>query len=169
MFKKRKAVIAIIALVLAIGVLTAEAGVSFIGSVKVGGGSVIAEGKAAGCGNGNCEKVTMHVTGSNLTAWCQNNGKKVVPGQSTVNVDTNTVSTFEVDENGTFLFNIREEILPTSTEGVCPNGNWSVIDLSGPITVTMSLYETGVAVPSDVQVYACEAVFGIATDCVRTQ
>lgn len=169
MFKHKKIIVAIIALILVVGVLGAEAGLSFIGSANVGGGSVIASGKAAGCGNGECDRVEMHVTGYNLTAWCQNNGGKIAPGQETVNVDSNFTSIFTVDENGSFNFNIREEILPTAEQADCPNGNWTVVDLTGPISVTLSLFQTGVAAPVDVQSFACEAVFGIATECVRVQ
>lgn len=169
MFMKKKVFATIIALVLVVGVLSAEAGVGFIGGVSVGGGSVVASGKGAGCGHGNCEKVTMHIEGTDLTAWCQNNGGNFAPGQNTITVDINTTTTFPVDANGQFLFTVSEEILPTKQEAGCPNGNWRVVDLTGPITVTMSLYETGVSTPADVQVFDCLAVFGAATQCVRVQ
>lgn len=168
-YKKRRAIIAIIALVLVFGVLTAEAGVSFIGSVKVGGGSVESEGKAAGCGNGNCDYVEMITQGNNLQAWCQNPGLKVVPGQSPVSIYVYSASTFEVDANGTFNFNIHQEILPDPNQANCPNGKWQVIDLTGQLTVTLNLYETGVASPADVQVFTCDAVFDTVANCVRIQ
>lgn len=170
MLKHKKIIVAIIALVLVVGVLGAEAGLSFIGSANVGGGSVIASGKAAGCGNGNCDRVEMLIEGHDLTALCENKGGNTAPGQSTFDLETSVTAVFPVDENGSFNFLLSEEILPTPELADCPNGrNWTVIDVSGPITVTLSLFEVGVAEPADTQVFDCVAVFGIATECVRVQ
>jgi hypothetical protein len=169
MFKHKKLIVAIIALTLVIGVLVAEAGVSFIGSASVGGGSVVASGKAAGCGNENCDRVEMDIVGYGLTAWCQNNGGKIAPGRNTVSVDVSASATFFADANGQFPFNLRQEILPTAEEANCPNGNWDVIDLTGPLSVTLNLFETDVVPPADTQVFSCQAVLGAVTACFRTQ
>ncbi|MCI0713703.1 MAG: hypothetical protein L0154_26330 [Chloroflexi bacterium] len=167
MFLKKKVIATIIALVLVVGVLSAEAGVNFGGTTGLGGGSVISSGKVGGCGNQGCASVSMHVTGSNLTAWCQNNGGKIAPGQNTLTVDSNFSTSLTIDSNGNYDFYMEEEILPTVLEAGCPNGNWTVVDLTGPITVTLSAFATGETQPAATLTFACEAVFGVATQCTE--
>lgn len=169
MFKHKRMIVAIIALVLVVGVLGAEAGVTFGGGAGVGGGSVIGYGKVAGCGNQGCDRVEMHVVGYNMTAWCQNKGGNVAPGQETLTVDSNFSADLSVVNNGSQDFFIQREILPTAQQADCPNGNWSVIDLTGPMTVTLSAYAIDQVEPAAVLVFDCEAVFGVATDCVEVQ
>lgn len=174
MFLKRAKIFAILLAILVIGVLTVDAGVSFIGSVHVGGGSITAEGVVGDCGDGGCGTVTMNVVGTDLTAWCQNKGGNIAPGQGPVMADTNftsvlTVDQSQVDADGNFPFYFHEELVPTSTEGLCPSRNWTVVELTGPLTVTLSVYESGASSPSDSQVFACDAVRGEVVACARVQ
>ncbi len=175
MFLKRAKIFTIAIAILVIGVLTVDAGVSFIGSVHVGGGSIVSEGTVGGCSDGSCGTVTMTVVGNDLTAWCQNKGGRIAPGQGPNTVDTNFTSVLAVDQSqvdaeGNFSFYFHEELVPTNTEGLCPNDrNWTVVDLTGPLTVTLSVYESGAATPSDSQVFACDAVQGEVVSCTRVQ
>ena len=72
----------VVALVLILGVLSSEAGLSFIGSVRVGSGSVTASGQIGGFDNTQNTQVSMNVTGNNLSAQCVNKGGKAARGQN---------------------------------------------------------------------------------------
>lgn len=169
-FKRAKFFI-ILTLVLVIGVLTVDAGVSFIGSVHVGGGSVTAEG-LVDCSDGTCESVKMSVVGNNMLAWCQDRGGRVVPALGPRRVDANIVlvqNVGQLDADGNFPFYFHTELVPTSTEGVCPNPNWTVVDLTGRVDVTLEVFEAGVGGPADSQSFVCAAVRGEVRHCVRTR
>ena len=172
MLQKKQALISLILFVFVTGLLSAEAGVSFVSNSNVYAGSVKAEGSVSGCTNGACDRVVMNVTGTALTGFCRNEGGLIVPGAKRVTVDTNTTAQFIFEgtsDSETREFFISTEILPTREAAGCPSSNWTVVDLTGPITVALSVYEKGNPLPSDNQVFACQAVLGSATDCIRVE
>lgn len=112
----------------------------------------------------------MNVTGTDLIGYCQNAGGNIAPGIKPVTVDTDTTVRFPLtDPDDTYEFFMSTEILPTQESIGCPNADWHVVDLTGPITVTLSVYGYDDSQPWDSQTFACQAVFGIATDCVRIE
>lgn len=142
-YNRLKVLVALLAIVL-LGVMQVEAGLSFIGSVQVAGGSVIASGSVAGFGNTNDGVVTVNlsVTGTNLQATCFNKGGHAAPGQNLVTVNVGTSQTGKVDSNGRYNFTdgnaLHVEILPTTEEAGCPNGNWYVKYLTGTLSVVVT-------------------------------
>lgn len=116
-------------------ILTASAGLSFIGGANITNGSIKGEVTIAGLGN-TATSVTMTVTGSGLTAWCQNNGGKQAPGQNPVTVNSTVAQSVFNTSNGNDTVNFHVEIKPTPEVAGCPNGNWSVVDLTGTVNIT---------------------------------
>src|SRR5688500_14120948 len=107
-------------LLLITGILSAYAGLSFIGSASVSYGSVHGQVKAAGFGN-SLVNGQMSVTGSNLTAWCTNNGGNQAPGQNPVSVGLSQQATSITNNNGNVTFDFGVSILPTVEVAGCPN------------------------------------------------
>ncbi len=165
----RRKLFLIIALIIVLGgVLTAEAGLSIIGGVNAGNGSITASGKIAGYGGDQNVTIRMQVDGVNVNTYCQNPGGKVVPGQP-VDIYIDETHALSPDSNGSYLFNFHEEYLPTVEEAGCPNGNWSVLGLDGTLLVTFGAYEDGSATPSDELVYACEVNTNTIVECTQVQ
>lgn len=153
--KKWKYIVTLLA-VLLLGVMTVEAGLSFIGSVQVAGGSVHATGSIAGFGNGDVN-VTLNVKGSGLEATCYNKGGKDAPGQNPVNIDQSTtigLDKKDADSNGRYNFNLDTDLVPTA-EQACPNGNWKLLNLKGHLVVTITAaYTDGSGAVS--QIFDCD-------------
>lgn len=141
---KRLTLVAV-ALVLVLGVLSSEAGLSFIGSVRIGGGSVTASGQIDGFDQAENVNVSMSVTGNNLSAQCVNKGGKSAPGRNPVSVNTSTSQVVTPEYDGEF--NLHVYIAPSGKDAGCPNDNWTVTDLYGTIQVVVTA--TSVLDPAD--------------------
>jgi hypothetical protein len=135
----RKGYTAIIAvLVLVFSVVPTFAGLHFVGGAGVGTGSLVAYASIAGFGNDtDSVTVTLNVSGSGLTAWCQNKGGNPAPGQNTVSVNVGASQTVTATKAGKTTVNFHVDLLPgiTSKQAGCPNKNWKVIDLTGNLRV----------------------------------
>jgi hypothetical protein len=135
----RKGLPVLIALVvLVLAVVPVYAGLHFVGGGSIGGGSLIASVTIAGFGNStDSVEVTLDVSGDNLTAWCQNRGGKVAPGQNPVSVAISATQTVGANKNGSSTADFHVDLVAdvTASEGGCPNENWSVVDLTGYLRV----------------------------------
>lgn len=133
MVNRRIAAIVILVL-FSFALLTANAGLTFVGGASVSSGSVKGEVKIAGFGN-EATTVSMTVTGYGLTAWCQNNGGNQAPGQNPVTVNSTVSQTVFNSGNGSDVVNFHVDIRPTAEVAGCPNKNWSVVDLLGTVYI----------------------------------
>ena len=148
------------------GVIVAEGGLSFIGGVNAGNGSITLDGKIGGYGNDQDVYIQMDINGQDSATFCQNPGGNVAPGQP---VDVFVVDTFTVspDSNGNYEFNFRESYMPSKAEADCPNGKWEVFGVEGTLDVTVGVYEAGATEPADEQVFRCEVNLNTLVDCPR--
>ncbi len=145
--------------ILVLSVITANAGLSFIGSGSVFLGSVVGVVRIAGFGNDtDFVTVNMNVQGSGLTAFCRNKGGNEAPGQNPVSVNANTTSAPVAPvRNGTATVEMRVNVLPTPEQAGCPNKNWTVVDLIGTLYVTFSAVDTSTPNPTTItQTLRCE-------------
>ncbi len=150
MFKKIS--LHVLVIVLLVGVMTANAGLSFIGGASVRFGSVVGTVTIAGFGN-DTESVTvnMNVQGSGLTAYCRNKGGNEAPGQNPISVNAYTTSApIAPVKNGKATVDMRVEVLPTAEQAGCPNKNWSVVDLTGTLYVTFTAVDNSVNPPATI-------------------
>ncbi len=135
----RKGYVVLIALaVLVLTVVPAYAGLVFAGGAGVGTGSLIANVRVAGFGNDtDFVTISLNVAGSNLTAWCQNKGSNLAPGQNTVSIDVNASQTVYAQKNGSSEANFHVSLVSgiSATQAGCPNKNWNVVDLTGYLRV----------------------------------
>jgi hypothetical protein len=119
-------------------VFMANAGLHFVGSVRLSGGSLSAEVDIAGFGNDtDTVTVTLTVWGSGLTALCQNRGGNIAPGRNPVDVNVSASQAVSADRNGRASTGFHVELLPSPREAGCPNGNWRVVDLQGMLHVNL--------------------------------
>ena len=163
MIKKRLVLLAVLALFI-VSTMNASAafamGLSYSSvliDAKIAGAFFTDDGTKVMVSDTGTYTIKGRVTGSGLTAWCQNNGGNIAPGQPTVSVDVDSAKATNafVDANGNWAIaeQIHIELLPvvntdpsTGTtwkkNPYCPNGNWTVVDLTGNIIVWGSLYYT---------------------------
>jgi hypothetical protein len=165
-YSRLKVFVALLAVVL-LGVMQVEAGLSFIGSVQVAGGSVNASGSIAGFGQADGEvTVTLTVSGSG-DAICINNGQNEVPGHSNIPISVVMQGPAEVDaaSNGRYNFALTAHFLPDPDAAGCPNAkNWTLKIVNGTLSVTVSATD-GVAHIE--QSFTCDIVDSTSvTNCV---
>jgi len=141
---RRKRIIAITFLVIALSALTAYAGLHFVGSASFGYGSLMAQVNIAGFGNNtDTVSVTLTATGQDLTAMCVNRGGKAAPGQNPIDVNLFQRQVVSPDRNGNAETSFHVSLLPSAVEAGCPNRNWQVTDLYGTLFVSLVANDAG--------------------------
>jgi hypothetical protein len=135
----RKAVVTLTTLcILLVVVAFVYAGVHFGLSSSVSFGSLKATVNIFGVGQSADVTVTLHATGNDLTAYCQNKGGNRAPGQNPVDVNVSTSQTVTADSNGNATANFEVSLVSTTSSKAagCPNDGWKVTDLYGTLHVT---------------------------------
>jgi hypothetical protein len=124
-------------------VFMANAGLHFVGSVRVSSGSLIVAADIAGFGNNtDTVTVTLTATGTGLTALCQNRGGNIAPGRNPVNVNVSASQIVSADRNGRASAEFYIPFLPSPRDAGCPNGNWRVVDLQGTLHVNLFAFNS---------------------------
>jgi|FLYN01.1.fsa_nt_gi hypothetical protein len=149
--------------------LTVYAGLHFRGAAGWSSGSLVAVADISGFGNNTgTVTVTLRAWGSGLTAFCQNRGGNLAPGQNPVNVNVSTSQVARPDKNGSATVTFHVNLLPSTRAAGCPNGNWRVVDLIGTINASLEAVDSATGA-SDRQDYVCQIHEALQqVDCVLT-
>ena len=129
----------------------ASGGLSFAGGGSGGYGSLIIDARLAGVGNQDAyatiqvEDTTWDFDGDgvneSLSATCRNRGGNIAPGQGTVNLDVEISEVQLTSSNGSQVMHYELDLIAlnavSSRDANCPNGNWTVESLEGPVRVTL--------------------------------
>lgn len=157
---KSKTLLSIIVLVvLSLSAFVASGGLHFAGGAGFGSGSVIIDVSVAGISSRTQAVVVATVSGTNLTAMCQNRGGNMAPGQNPVNANVVVSESDRSDRNGrsdfSFTIDLIDETGLTKRSAGCPNGNWRVTGLVGTINVNLEAFVDGQNTPADTLNYSC--------------
>lgn len=102
-----------------------------------------------------------------LTAMCRNNGGNLAPGQGDVNLDVDILGvSLTTYSNGSTTVDFAVDLVAdnyiSKRDANCPNGNWTVDSVEGPVLLTLEAYvDKGPSGPSnhdelaDTLVYLC--------------
>lgn len=149
----------LVLIVLSFSAFVAYSGLHFVGNTGFGSGSVIINVAVAGISNQTNAVVVANVSGTGLTAMCQNRGENFAPGQNPVNVNVTASDSDRSDRNGRAEFSFTIDLISQSglskQSAGCPNGNWTITGLIGTVHVNLQAFVEGQSTPADTLNYTC--------------
>ena len=151
-----------------LGTSTASTSLSMLaGSSSFTTEAVVAEGIVAGLGNIGQVKITLQATGTG-TAICTNQGGNQAPGVNPISVNVGGEATVFVDENGSAKFTLQTNgaPAPTSKKAGCPNGRWTVSQLTVDwATVTLTVTDVATNTELVTEEFTCMSTASNALSC----
>lgn len=149
----------LVLIVLSFSAFVAYSGLHFVGNTGFGSGSVIVDVSVAGISARTQAIVVANVSGTGLTAMCENRGGNFAPGQNPVNVNVTVSDSERSDRNGRSDFSFTIDLISqaglTKQSAGCPNGNWTITGLIGTIHVNLQAFVEGQSTPADTLNYIC--------------